>query len=137
MCSPPFFFLSYKRYWHGERPASQAEVHVAAPQQPVAVLVATVLLQDAVASPYAFLTLPSFVVVNGESAEHVYVSVDEALALDHGPILVEVLHQVLAPVQFDGFLVLGARLPPPVFFVQAAALLVAGVELGHVGDHLH
>ena len=46
--------------------------------------------------------------MHGESAKHVHVGVRQALALDHRPVFVEVLYQVIAPVQVDGPLVLDA-----------------------------
>jgi hypothetical protein len=75
--------------------------------------------------------------VDGEPAEHVDVGVDQPLALDHRPVLVEILEEVVAPVEFDGSLVLGGGLLPPAGSFQPTASLVASVELVYVGLDLN
>src|SRR5919112_156961 len=116
-----------------QRPSPQAQPRVAAHQLPVGVLVATVLLQNLVASPDALLVLAGLHVVRGEFAQHVHVGVLEALSLDHRPVLVEVLDQVVLPVQFYGPLVLDGRVLYITLLFQATTFLAACVELVHVG----
>jgi hypothetical protein len=101
----------------------------------VTVLVGAILLQNPVANPDALLELVGLLVVRSEPDQHVDVGVGEALALDHGPILVEVLHQVLASVEFGGLLVFGGGFLRPPVILEVAAFMVAKVELLDVRHH--
>src|SRR5215208_3981107 len=114
-------------------PVPLAESRVAAHQDAVAVLVAAVLLQGHVAAAYAVPRPTALQVVHSEPIQHVHAGVAEPLALDHRPVLVEVLDEVVAAVEPHGLLVEGGGRLRAVGPVQTPAPLVEPVELPHVG----
>src|SRR5215218_5299313 len=118
-----------------QRPGPQAETGVALHQQAVAVFVAAVLLQYPETGADALLVLPDLHVVDGQPAQNIYVSVGQSLTLDHSPILVQILYQVVAPVQIESLLVLDGRLPRPTVLLQPTTPFVVSIEGVHVRGH--